>query len=267
MPLRDCDRAPETRPLSKTVRLDPPALYQIPGTPAGLGDTVDLTHTPGGHRTLGKIDTKGTYDYFAASTDASGSTRHAHHFLDPSPRGVSPNMNGNGGTGGANLAAPPISSINQRRGNPSAKLGLSLQHAGAGPSTTTPSPMASPRVTGYGKPPSQSSFPIAHHASRSPSSPAPPKRTASDAQVISRNSINPRKAVAQSFGSGGGVTMMRSTSSALDTEESETYNPAAAGAGPLPSDSGVALGVVVQPSVSASLTRRVGAAEVKAKDD
>ncbi|KAJ9112190.1 hypothetical protein QFC20_002371 [Naganishia adeliensis] len=39
-----------------------PRMDQAPGTPSGLGPSVDLNNSP---RTLGKVDTSGSYDYFA----------------------------------------------------------------------------------------------------------------------------------------------------------------------------------------------------------
>ncbi|KAJ9124074.1 hypothetical protein QFC22_000869 [Naganishia vaughanmartiniae] len=320
---------------------------QIPGTPSGLGETVDLTQTPGGQRTLGKIDTMGTHDYFAGAgtaparrsllksvlspvlsllpgrrtgssrqnaegiiaprtplrgspmpsprlgpvpmsrqpsfsnaawnddvSPATGSAygtpansgpgspglsaRHAHHFLNGhSPRASSLNIPESNVSGG--LSAPSPSTINQRRGSPTPRLGLSFPQPGTPNGGSAP--MRSPGLAGYGKPPS---FPVI----QGHSSPAPPKRTASDAQISSRNSINPRKAVASTFGSG--VSMARSTSSALETEEPESFSPPG-GAGSMTSDSGVALGAAVgsgvQHGVAGSLTRRVGAAEVRVKDD
>lgn len=41
---------------------------QAPGTPSGLGPSVDLTNSP---RALGKLDTSGTHDYFAPQARTS----------------------------------------------------------------------------------------------------------------------------------------------------------------------------------------------------
>lgn len=193
------------------------------------------------------------------------SARHAHHFLNGhSPRANSLNIPGSSVSG--NLSAPSPSTINSRRGSPTPRLGLSLVQPGT-PYDSNVTPMKSPALAAHGKPPppSQVSFPVGPGRS----SPAPPKRSASDAQVISRNSINPRKAVSSAFGAGGsGVPMMRSTSSALETDEPESFSLTG---GPMASDSGVALGATVgsgvQHGVTGSLTRRVGAAEARAKDD
>ncbi|KAJ9106108.1 hypothetical protein QFC21_001250 [Naganishia friedmannii] len=324
-----------------------PRMDQIPGTPSGLGETVDLTQTPGGHRTRGKIDTMGTHDYFAGAgtvparrsllksvlapvfsllpgrrtgssrqnaegiiaprtplrgspmpsprlvpismsrqssfsntawnddvppaagspygtpmnsgrTSPGSSARHAHHFLNGHPpRASSLNIPGSNVSG--NLSAPSLSTINSRRGSPTPRLGLTFAQSGT-PNGGSASPMRSPGVAGLGRPSSQSSFPIGQ------SSPAPPKRTASDAQIISSNSINPRKASYNASG-GSGVPMMRSASSALETDEPESLS---LNGGPMASDSGVALGAAVgsrvQYGMAGSLTRRVGA-EMRANDD